>query len=685
MTQHSKRSPKPRKNILLIMVDQMRFPRFSYGDLHGFKPPLKEILGFQGGDVDPAWAKLFPGFTALRRNSVVLRQHTIASSACIPSRATIMTGQYGTRTGVRQTDGLFKNGDAPDFPWLPPDGVPTIGCWMREAGYSTHYFGKWHVSNPPEHSLLAYGFQDWELSWPEPHGALVNNLGFYRDFEFADLAATFLRRRGLGKDFTRASSVTKQNKPLAADRGYQPPTKPWFAVASFTNPHDIATYPTLPKSVPDLSALSPEEVLAYMAAPLGVPPETIGDPEQPFVCKPPNGGTFITEMNPDGFPSDCAHLPENLKDSLDNKPRCQYDYTYKIGLGLASKAGWSGVSGKLQPGDPASADGLYQQAAVLARAFGIPFILEKHPDLWSLAFLRYYAYLQYTVDQHIAKVLQALEESGQAENTIVVFLPDHGEYGGSHLYMMEKWHTAYQEAVHVPVVIQSPDLNPNANMKQVDALTSHIDIAPTILGLAGVEAAERERIRVELGSRYTALEFVGADLSQLITTAGGRDTTEPDGPEPVIGADGTPRPGVLFITDDEISEPLNGKNAWNLTGQNEFRTFEIMVENVRGEQSEKNERVIEPGAIVQPNHVRCVRVPDWKLSRYVDPSGREADEWEMYRLDVDPNEMTNLLVYNGQGPTVIPTLPTEFGTPEEVQAKADELDTLLARLESEML
>jgi arylsulfatase A-like enzyme len=52
----------------------------------------------------------------LRQNAVVLRNHTIAASACTPSRAVIYTGQYGTRTGVTQTDGLFKNGDAPNFP-----------------------------------------------------------------------------------------------------------------------------------------------------------------------------------------------------------------------------------------------------------------------------------------------------------------------------------------------------------------------------------------------------------------------------------------------------------------------------------------------------------------------------------------------------------------------------------------
>jgi len=50
-----------------------------------------------------------------------------------------MTGQYGPRTGVTQTDGLFKSGDARNFPWLRANGAPTIGDWFRALGYSTHY------------------------------------------------------------------------------------------------------------------------------------------------------------------------------------------------------------------------------------------------------------------------------------------------------------------------------------------------------------------------------------------------------------------------------------------------------------------------------------------------------------------------------------------------------------------
>jgi len=106
----SSRASRP--NILLLMVDQLRFPRFAYGPDGGFLPGIKDILGFEGDpDADNPFRDFFPGFWSLRKHAAVFRNHSIASAACIPSRAAIMTGQYGTRTGVTQTDGLFKSGE----------------------------------------------------------------------------------------------------------------------------------------------------------------------------------------------------------------------------------------------------------------------------------------------------------------------------------------------------------------------------------------------------------------------------------------------------------------------------------------------------------------------------------------------------------------------------------------------
>ena len=69
------------------------------------------------------------------------------SSACTPSRASLLTGHYPSLHGVTQTDGLAKNADSKDMFWLAPDTVPTMGDWFRAGGYRTFYKGKWHVSH----------------------------------------------------------------------------------------------------------------------------------------------------------------------------------------------------------------------------------------------------------------------------------------------------------------------------------------------------------------------------------------------------------------------------------------------------------------------------------------------------------------------------------------------------------
>jgi arylsulfatase A-like enzyme len=665
-----------RPNILLITCDQYRFPRFSYGDDHGFHRHLKQILGFQEVDADNPYVKFFPGLMKLRKNAVVLRNHTIAASACTPSRAVIYTGQYGTRTGVTQTDGLFKNGDSNNFPWLDADGIPTLGTWMQGAGYSTHYFGKWHVSNPPEHSLKRYGFDDWELSYPEPHGTQSNNLGMFRDVGFADSACAFIRRKALALNYNRvyasmSASDPNSKGPTIAD------IPPWFAVASFTNPHDAATYPgvisqALPVDPPKTFTLPNGKVITIPTqSPFG--PLTV--PTQGEVTPAAKAGTMRVALNPDDFPQDCARAAPTQNEDLSTKPSCQHEYAYKMGLALASKLGFN-VAKAMTAGDE---EKLAAAVAITLKSC-IPFQLSENPEKDAVGFLQFYGWLHAVVDPHIDAVLTALDESGQADNTIVMFLTDHGEYGAAHGMMIEKWHTAYQEALHVPVVVNYRPVIENKTghelhrdvLRQCDALTSHVDILPTMLGLAGVSPEEREKIAQTLMQSRPVPPLPGIDLAPLIRGEWA--------PHEIIETDGTKREGVLFITDDEITAPSAFENDdFGRRSCAEFEVYRAAVDAVcDGKKSGKKAVSLEPGSVKQPNHLRCVRTMDFKLTRYFDPSGKAPQEWEMYDLRHDANEERNLVEIHGRSPKVRPDSAA-------LQAEADRLTTLLENLERRYL
>jgi arylsulfatase A-like enzyme len=254
------------------------------------------------------------------------------------------------------------------------------------------------------------------------------------------------------------------------------------------------------------------------------------------------------------------------------------------------------------------------------------------PQPWVELQRKFYYQLQRTVDEQIGRVLAALRATRAHDNTIVVFTSDHGDMLGAHGGMHQKWHNAYEETVHVPFVVSSPLFQ--GGRREGDSATSHADLLPTLLGLAGIDPTEALH---RLATTHTeAHPLVGRDLSGLIRGAGERPPSDP----------------VLFMTDDEISEgsakPGSPMQRW-------ARKLGTYAE------------------IVQPNHVETVVAKIMvdgeehtvKFSRYHDnpqfwtvPGVRDdrlqrgnktvtvteptPDEYELYDLTLDPLEQHNL-------------------------------------------
>jgi arylsulfatase A-like enzyme len=99
---------------------------------------------------------------------------------------------------------------------------------------------------------------------------------------------------------------------------------------------------------------------------------------------------------------------------------------------------------------------------------------------------QYYAMIN-QIDDQLARILQALDQTGQRDNTVIIFTSDHGEMLGDH-GLLQKGCRFYEGLVRVPLVLSWPGRF--LQNVQRDALVELLDLSATILQLGGVEQPE---------------------------------------------------------------------------------------------------------------------------------------------------------------------------------------------------
>lgn len=139
-----------RPNFVLFNVDDTGFGDWSW-NLHG---AAKHAASDDGGDDTPRTA-------ALRARGLRLTDFHAGSSVCTPSRAALMTGRHGLRTGVNANFNPYSLGG------LPLSEV-TLAELLRAVGYRTAMAGKWHLGHVPPHGPMHRGFDSW-LGTPMSH------------------------------------------------------------------------------------------------------------------------------------------------------------------------------------------------------------------------------------------------------------------------------------------------------------------------------------------------------------------------------------------------------------------------------------------------------------------------------------------------------------------------------------
>ncbi len=105
-----------------------------------------------------------------------------------------------------------------------------------------------------------------------------------------------------------------------------------------------------------------------------------------------------------------------------------------------------------------------------------------HGQLPFIDFYRQYLETLMAVDESIGKVMDYLKSTGQMENTVVIYMGDNGFSFGEH-GLIDKRH-AYEESMRVPLLMYAPSLSKSSHV--INEVIQNIDIAPTILSIAGI-------------------------------------------------------------------------------------------------------------------------------------------------------------------------------------------------------
>lgn len=358
---------KKKYNVVFILADDHRY----------------DFMGFTG---KVPWLET-PNMDLMASKGFWVKNATVTTALCSPSRASILTGQYA------HTHTVVDN-----FSPLPPSLV-FFPQYLQKAGYQTAFFGKWHMGNQGDQPQK--GFNHWESFKGQGvyYGSLLNINGKRVQYDSTTYITDLLTDHAL--------NWMKQQQ------------KPFFIYLSH-------------KGVHDNFLASPRHKGTYADKPIQYP-STIN------LTAGPNSIIYgDTAKSPTGKMA--ARLPGY---NVNDIPKWV----------VTQRNSWHGV------------DFLYDGTIKLETAY------------------RKYCETLRGIDESIGAVIETLKNQGLDKNTIVIYMGDNGFLWGEHGLIDKR--NMYEESQKVPLLVYGPpSLGQPRNLEEV---IQNIDIAPTILDLAGIK------------------------------------------------------------------------------------------------------------------------------------------------------------------------------------------------------
>jgi uncharacterized sulfatase len=407
-------------NIILITVDQLRFPMHF------------QSLGIN--TADDFVAKYMPNlFKYLWKDGVKFSNYYTAASDCTASRATIHTGLYGYQTYSMLTLISSPPTGLPQ-PSLQPE-FPTIGRLMREqAQYKvTPYFGKWHLSYQVS-DLEKYGYTSYT-----PNQDYWGYAG-----------------QGLATDDTPAWEAAHWINNHVA----QSNADPFFLTLNFVNPHDKQWF---------WGAMQADNFYKVYQ---GITSEIHETPPGPYIEVPPQ------DNPPQVYQSKTSDIRKAIPNWQD-----QTELNQKPAAQTLVKEVFQYQMGGIWEDDEKEKYTTVNQPPGFAYAYA-PVHPPNHkaiaPNYYWVQALDSYLQVMGEMDDAIGNFMNSLTEVAK-QIVDFDFTSDHGEYGSS-LGLQGKGGTVYEEGIRIPLVVRdlsnSFTTRPDVERKQ---LTSSVDLLRMIV------------------------------------------------------------------------------------------------------------------------------------------------------------------------------------------------------------
>jgi arylsulfatase A-like enzyme len=389
-----------------------------------------------------------PNIDRLAHEGALFENSFCTNSICAPSRAVVLTGKFSHVNGK-----IDNRADPFDT------SQPTFNKALQAAGYKTAMIGKWHLRNDPE------GFDYWKV---------LPGQGHYYNPDFRTPAAP----AGTGAASESDSSGRAEGETAGATPEDDVPAVVTERIEGYVT--DIVT---------DLS-------LDWL--------RNGRDQEKPFLLmcqhKAPHRNWMPGPEHLRSFEGEEIPEPETLFDDYSGRanPASNQEmsiaghffpaYDLKITPPDQENEGdtnnWNWVWERMTPEQKARWNAVYDPQNEAFRAAGL-----EGDDLVRYYYQRYmkdYLRCIASVDDSVGHILDYLDESGLAENTLVIYSSDQGFYLGEHGWYDKRW--MYEESLRMPFLARWPARIPPGT--RVPQMIQNIDYAPTFLEAAGLPVPE---------------------------------------------------------------------------------------------------------------------------------------------------------------------------------------------------